>query len=798
MILLVVQSALSGQSINRTSFNENWKFFLGDVAAAINDINDNGWRILNVPHDWSIELPFDSTSPTGTGGGALRGGMGWYRKTFLMPQTVKGKNVFIDFDGVYMNSEVWINGHSLGIRPNGYISFRYDLTPYLKYGNEKNIITVKVDNSQQPNSRWYSGSGIYRNVWLVTANDIFVDQWGTFITTPNADRQSASIDIKINVNNTNGSDKKVVIKTILYDGLSTPVSTTSSPLTAKANGVTKISQQTKIVSPRLWSIEDPYLYKATTQVIKDNKIIDEYITNIGLRHFDFDADRGFSLNGKSMKIIGVCNHHDLGCLGAAINTQALQRQLHMLKEMGINGIRTSHNPPAPELLDLCDKMGFIVMDEAFDMWKKPKNKFDYHLNWDVWHKKDLEDQVLRDRNHPSVFIWSIGNEIPEQWGNNGKDTSGKIIGRELADIVDSLDGTRPITAAFNNPWPGNEIYKSGALDLVGFNYSHKTFKDFPKNFPGQKFIATETVSSLTTRGHYDMPSDSIRRWPSRWDKPVENANPDLTCSAYDNCSAPWGSTHEETLKELLKYDFASGMFIWTGFDYLGEPTPYPWPARSSYFGIIDLAGFPKDVFYLYQSLFTKKTVLHIFPHWNWSPGQTIDVWSYYNNADEVELFINGKSQGMRKKQGDDLHVMWRVKYEPGTLKAVSRKDGKMILTKEIKSAGEPAKLVLKSFNGTIKAGGDEMDFVSVSILDKNDNVVPGADNLIEFEIEGNGKIVGVDNGLQTDLSSFKANEKKAFHGRCLAVIQSNGKKGIMTLKAKSDGLQFAKISIVVK
>ena len=510
------------------NFNKDWKFHLGDVENPnAENFNDNDWRSLNLPHDWSVELPFDKNSPTGTGGGALRGGTGWYRKTFTLPAHAKNKKVFIDFDGVYMNSEVWINGHSLGVRPNGYISFRYELTPHLKFGNEKNILVVKVDNSKQPNSRWYSGSGIYRNVWLVTTNDIYVDHWGTYVSTTKVSDQSATIDIKIRVNNSGNSDKNTSVKTTLFDPSGKEVSTASSTLNAKSNTTTETTQQAQITTPHLWSIEHPNLYKAVTQVMVDNKTVDEYQTNFGIRYFNFDVDKGFSLNGKSVKIIGVCDHHDLGCLGTAINTRTLERQLEILKGMGINGIRTSHNPPAPELLDLCDKMGFIVMDEAFDMWKKPKNRYDYHLYWDEWHKKDLEDQVLRDRNHPSVFIWSIGNEIPEQWaGQDGKDTSGTVIARELAAIVHSLDTTRPITSAMDHPDPQNAIYSSGALDLVGFNYHHGEYKTFPQKFPGKKFIATETVSSLNTRGHYDMPSDSIRRWPSRWDKPVENANPD--------------------------------------------------------------------------------------------------------------------------------------------------------------------------------------------------------------------------------------------------------------------------------
>ena len=793
-------AAMAQKNPGTASFNTDWKFYLGEANdAAVENFNDAAWRHVQLPHDWSIELPFDSASPTGTGGGALRGGIGWYRKTFTLPPTSKGKNIFIDFDGVYCNSEVFINGHSLGIRPNGFISFRYNLTPYLKFDNQANIIAVKVDNSQQPNSRWYSGSGIYRNVWLVTTNTIFVDHWGTSITTAAVTEQSAGVNIKTTINNSNATAARLMVKTSIYDDMQKLVNSTTSDQSCNANEVTALLQHLTVTRPMLWSVEHPHLYKAITTLQANGKIVDTYTTIFGIRYFNFDANNGFFLNGKPLKIIGVCDHHDLGCLGTAINTRALERQLEILKAMGCNGIRTSHNPPAPELLDLCDKMGFIVMDEAFDMWKKQKNKYDYHLNWDEWHKKDLEDQVLRDRNHPSVFIWSIGNEIPEQWsGRDGADSSGLVIARELAAIIRTLDSTRPITSAMNDPQPRNAIYRSGALDLVGFNYHHRDFKTFPEKFPGQKFIATETVSALQTRGHYDMPSDSIRRWPSRWDKPVTDANADLSCSAYDNCSAPWGSTHEETLKELLKYNFASGMYIWTGFDYIGEPTPYPWPARSSYFGIIDLAGFPKDVYYLYQSLFTSKPVLHIFPHWNWKAGQTVDVWAYYNNADEAELFLNGKSLGTKKKMGDDLHVMWRVPYEPGTIKAVSRKNGKTVLEKTIHTAGPAAKLVVSADRNIVHAGGNDLCFVTVKVVDKNGNMVPDADHLIKFELQGNAAIAGVDNGSPVSMESFKANSRKAFNGMCLAVIAPDGKPGSISLKANAEGLSSASVTITAK
>ncbi|MEO6316036.1 MAG: beta-galactosidase GalB [Chitinophagaceae bacterium] len=801
LITIVNVLSINAQgNAEKISFNTGWKFFLGEANDVQNEnFNDASWRNQLLPHDWSIELPFDSASPTGTGGGALRGGLGWYRKKFILPAGTDGKHVFIDFDGVYCNSEVFINGHSLGIRPNGYISFRYDLTPWLKFNKQINAIVVKVDNSQQPNSRWYSGSGIYRNVWLVTENNVYVDHWGTSITTPSVNEQSASVAIKIAVNSTIDKYTNVVIKTTVFDELRTPVQTRTVPIEFNVPGIKEMAQHFTVAKPNLWSVERPYLYSAVTQLLVNGKVMDEYSTRFGIRYFNFSVDSGFTLNGKPLKIIGVCDHHDLGCLGAALNTRALERKLEILKGMGCNGIRTAHNPPAPELLDLCDRMGFIVMDEAFDIWKKQKNKFDYHLNWDEWHKQDLIDQVKRDRNHPSVFIWSIGNEIQEQWsGKDGKDSSGTTIARSLAAIVRALDSTRPITSALNNATPDNAIYKSGVLDLVGFNYHHQDYKTFPQKFPGQKFIATETVSALQTRGHYDMPSDSIRRWPLRWDIPVVNANADLTCSAYDNCSAPWGSTHEETLKEVMKYNFVSGMYIWTGFDYIGEPTPYPWPARSSYFGIIDLAGFPKDVYYLYQSLFTKKTMLHIFPHWNWAPGKTIDVWAYFNNADDVELFLNGKSLGTRKKEAEDLHVMWRVTYAPGTLKAISRKNGKKVMEQVINTAGAPAAIVLSADRNTIGAGNADLSFITAKVVDKNGNLVPDADNLVKFEISGNGFVAGTDNGNPVSMESFKSSDRKAYNGMCLAVIQSSGRPGSISLKATAGSLLPASIIINAK
>ncbi len=763
------------------NFDKGWHFNLGDAPnASQTKYNDAGWRMLDLPHDWSIEGKFSEDNPATYDGGALPGGIGWYRKTFTVPAASKDKRVYIDFDGVYQKSTVWINGHELGFRPNGYISFRYELTSYLNFGG-KNTIAVKVDNSSQPNSRWYSGSGIYRNVWLETTNKIAIDHWGTYVTTPRVSNTSATVHIEVKLN---APVTKLKLETKIFDQKGSIVKTISSTI----DSISK--QDVTLTNPQLWSVERPYIYKIVNRVFKGDKLVDEYSTSFGIRYFNFDADKGFSLNGKPLKILGVCDHHDLGSLGSALNTRALQRQLQMLKAMGCNAIRTSHNPPAPELLDFTDKMGFIVMDEAFDCWVTEKVKYDYHLYFNEWHKRDLEDQILRDRNHPSVIIWSIGNEIPDQ----GSPIALKLA-PELAAIVHSLDKTRPITTANNNPDTTNKIIKSGAIDLVGYNYAQNDFPKFHDRYPGKKFIGTETTSALETRGYYEMPSDSERIWPDKW---AEFKHPGNQVSAYDDTRVPWGSTHETTWKIIKKYDFLSGFFIWTGFDYLGEPTPYRWPSRSSYFGIIDLAGFPKDSYYMYQSEWTDKPVLHIFPHWNWKPGQAVDIWAYCNKADEVELYLNGKSVGIKKKSGDDLHVMWRVKFETGTLKAISRKDGKVVLTQEIHTAGKPAKIELIADRKTINADGKDLSFITVKILDKDGNVVPNADNLVNFKVNGNAFIAGVDNGDATSHDSFKVNYRKAFNGLALAILQAKEKPGDITFTATADGLPSTSVVIKAK
>jgi beta-galactosidase len=799
--LLFTISCSTGSVRERSDFDEGWRFHLGDTTGAEKrDFDDTRWRKLDLPHDWSMEGKFDRHNPASPGGGALPGGIGWYRKTFEMPSRGKGKKIYIDFDGIYKNGEVWINGHYLGLRPNGYISYRYDITPYVVFDHEKNVISVKVDNSKQPNSRWYSGSGIYRNVWLVTVNPVHVGHWGTFVTTLVVNNDSASVNVSVMIENESPKDAIVEIRTTLYAPDSLQAGVAGTPLSILAGKSVELSQKMHIRKPHLWSVSSPSLYRAVTRIYRDKKLIDEYETAFGIRYFSFDAEKGFSLNGQPMKIYGVCQHHDMGALGAAVNISALQRQLRLLKDMGCNGIRTSHNPPAPELLDLCDRMGFVVIDEAFDMWKKPKNPFDYHLDWDKWHQKDLEDQVLRDRNHPSVIVWSIGNEIREQsYYPDGKgfppDSSGLKITPELAGIVHKLDPTRPVIAALDQvDGKVNTVLESGALDIIGYNYRHPYWKSVHQKWGNKPFMATEAASAFESRGDYRMPSDVTKRAGMG----NQNLSPDLTASSYDNFSAVWASTHEESLKEFFRLDFMAGIFIWTGWDYLGEPTPYWWPARSSYFGIIDLAGFPKDAFYLYQSVWTNKTVLHVFPHWNWKNGQQIDIWAYYNNADEVELFLNERSLGIRKKQGNDMHVMWRTTFQPGKLTAVSRKNGKTVLTREIKTSGEPFRIELLPDRKTLLKDGRDLSFITVKILDDDGNLVPYASNLLQFKCTGDGTFAGADNGFQADTTAFSSVTRHAYNGVCMLIVKSGNKSGRVHVEVTSQGIKPGEAEIAVE
>src|SRR5436189_1668482 len=797
---LIVLGALSFLSVwahanprpgKTVSFDQDWRFHLGDVGNGQDpNLDDSQWRQLNLPHDWSIEGEFDEKNPAGTGGGALPGGTGWYRKAFSIPLTARSKLVFIDFDGVYRNSEAWINGQYLGKRPYGYSSFEYELTPHLRRDGGPNVIAVRVDNSQQPNSRWYSGSGIYRHVRLVTTSPVHVDHWGTYVTTERVSADSSRVRIRTTIRNELHAEQQLFPVTTIYDSAGETVGVgVHEGVVAPADSVVKIEDEFTIADPTLWSVERPYLYRAVTRVTCRKSVCDDYTTMFGVRTAEFRADSGFFLNGRHVKIRGICLHHDLGALGAAVNTRAIERQLEIMKAMGANALRTSHNPPAPELLDLTDRMGFIVLDEAFDMWKKEKTKYDYHLDWDAWHERDLSDMVRRDRNHPSVFMWSIGNEVMEQWTND--DTTAIPIGRELAGIVRRVDPTRPITSANNHGSPANPLFHAGALDLLGHNYHHEAWPILPGQFPGGKFIITEAVSALNSRGVYEQPSDSVASYETPYVKDHgPQPNRDYRLSSYDDRKAFWGSLHEESLRQFERYPFLSGMFIWTGFDYLGEPTPYGWPARSSYFGVVDLAGFPKDPYYLYQSEWTDRPMLHLFPHWNWAPGDTIDVWAY-TNADELELFLNGGSLGVKRKEGDVLHLMWRVPYAPGTLGAVARRGGQVTATQEVKTAGAPARLAIAPDRAAIRADGADLSFVTVTVLDRAGIAVPTAGQLVRFRLAGDARIVAVDNGDQISHARFQGDRVQLFNGKALVIIRAGARAGAVTLTAAAEGLEPA-------
>jgi beta-galactosidase len=776
--------------------DRDWKFILNDEKGAESaSFNDNAWRTLDLPHDWSIEGEFKKDEPTGGGGGYLPTGIGWYRKTFKLPSSVSGKQVSIQFDGVYMNSEVWLNGHLLGKRPNGYISFVYDLTPYLQKGN--NIIAVRVDNSNQPNSRWYSGSGIYRHVWLNITNDVHIAQWGTYITTPNISVESATVSIKTKVNNNGSNILDATLTSTITDESGKQVVEKTIPVSLAAKSSNDVIQQMEVKSPVLWSVDAPHLYTMHSIVKAGNKILDEFDSPFGIRKIEYSNVNGFMLNGKRLKMNGVCLHHDGGCVGAAVPIKIWQERLKLLKEMGCNAIRTSHNPVAPEVLDLCDQMGFLVMDEAFDVWETQKVKNDYHLYFDEWWKRDVTDQIHRDRNHPSIVMWSAGNEIPDQT----KDRGVELI-KDILATYHSEDPTRPVTTANDDIAADNgstKIAFMDAEDIVGYNYVdrwHERRELFygldHSDHPQWKMVGTES-ESLRSTPFYSLGNDMTKVRPNY-------------LSGMIRAELLW--------KFVAVHDYVIGDFMWTGIDYLGEAR---WPGKGSSSGEIDMINQPKDGFYFYQSQWTQKPVLHLFPHWNWRgrEGQIIPVLAY-TNCDTVELFVNGKSYGIKMqefpRQGNsggwnkydkpdvsittaDLHLSWDVPYEPGTIKAVGRKNGKQVIIDEIHTTDKPAALQLSVDSGTVSADGSDVALIHVNVVDSNGNIVPDADNLVNFTVTGNGKLIGVDNGNERDDSSFKLTNRKAFKGRAYAVIQAGRKTGDITLTVQADGLQQASVKI---
>jgi beta-galactosidase len=720
---------------------------------------------------------FESTSPGGSGGGYINAGTGWYRKEFKLPENVQGKKVFIEFDGVYMNSDVWLNGVHLGNRPYGYSSFQYELTPHLKYGNEKNVIAVRAD-VKQPCSRWYSGAGIYRHVRLTVKNPIHIAQWGRYITTPVVTENEATVRVETKVQNQSGSSQQVTLETIIMDDMGLEVANSRSIKKVDANSINTFEQIIKVHKPKLWSLENPLLYGVESKVVMNDRTLDANVTPFGIRTFEFTTDKGFFLNGKHVDIKGVCEHHDQGSLGSAVHKRAIERQLEILKSFGCNAIRTSHNPPDPVLLDLCDRMGFLVMDESFDEWKQGKTLYGYARFFDEWSQRDLTDMIHRDRNHPSIILWSIGNEIPEQENANAYEMS-----KRLVDICHNEDPTRPVTSACNTPGPAIKNGFSKPLDVFGINYS----MPFYNILKGKaKLIGSETASAVSSRGEYNLVRD--------------NNSLVIKRELNNQCSSYVDSTAESTLKAIKNSPWVAGQFVWTGFDYIGEPSPFPWPSASSYYGIVDLCGFPKDRYFLYQSQWMDKPIVHILPHWNWAgfEGKEIPVWCY-SNCESVELFLNGKSIGEKNfRDTKDLHLEWNVPYTPGTLKAVAKNKGKVICTDEVQTAGAPTKIVLTPDRTEINSDGEDLSFIKIEVVDKEGRVCPDADNLVKFIIKGEGAIAGVGNGNSASHENFKGNERKAFHGLCQAIVQSKHKSGTIRLVAESKGLQAAEVLIKSK
>lgn len=739
-------------------------------------------------------------------------GIGWYRKHFTIPASDAGKKIFIDFDGAMAYAEIWLNSHYVGTWPYGYSSFRIDLSPYILFGKE-NILAVKL-NTEKWDSRWYPGAGIYRHVWLVKTNDVHVDHWGTYITTPKISANSATVQLVVEVANESDKVANVKMQTEIFEAgkgntLKKKIATTPfKNINIKEGSSLKANETIIISNPKLWSIEKPNRYFAVTGILNNGKIIDTYYSTFGIRILKFTAHDGFLLNGKRVQIQGTCNHQDLGALGAAINTSALKRQLTILKEMGDNALRTSHNPPAPELFELADEMGFLVWDEAFDCWKHGKKKNDYNKLFDEWHEKDLVAMVRRDRNHPSVFIWSIGNEVPDQ--------SDVAMTKELTDIIRREDSTRPVSEGLNDPDGGRKSGAVHALGVMGVNYffEQQAKWDADPRYANMPTIGSETSSCVSSRGEFFFGTN----------------RKDWQISSYDLDHPGWGCTPDEQFRINAKYPNLLGEFVWTGFDYLGEPTPYgsdetnllnfrndpskraelekaleelkktqP-PSRSSYFGIVDLAGFPKDRFYLYQSHWRPDLPMaHILPHWNWPERKDSIVPVYvYTSGDEAELFLNGKSLGRKKKQpGIDFRLSWEnVVYEPGELKVIAYKNGKRWATDEEKTTGTATKLSLKSNVEKIVNDGKDLAFITLRVEDKKGLMVPRSNPEIHFEIEGPGEIVATDNGDATSFESFQSHDKKAFNGMALMIVKAKkGAKGIIKITVKADGLESGKTEI---
>ncbi|SCY92920.1 DUF4982 domain-containing protein [Flavobacterium caeni] len=783
---------------SHTLLSDGWKFSRStDDTASATNFDDSGWEKVSIPHDWAITGPFDKewdrqvvaieqnnekipTEKTGRTGALPHIGTGWYRKTFTLPDFKPGKQALLVFDGAMSQPVVYLNGKQVGQWAYGYAYFYIDISKDL-LPNQTNTLAVKLTNLPF-SSRWYPGAGLYRKVSLIVKNPENFEQWGTFITTPKIDANSATVNIKAKT-----AGQNLTMSTRIEDANGTTVATFQNEQTAKDT----FEQNLTVKAPHLWSPETPYLYTAVTELYANGTLKDVQSIKFGIRSVEYSAAKGFVLNGKATKFKGVCLHHDLGPLGAAINKSALRRQLTILKDLGCNAIRSSHNMPSIEQLELADEMGFLFLAESFDEWGKPKVENGYNLFFEQYAEKDVANLVRATRNHPSIVMWSAGNEVPDQYG-----AEGLVRAKFLQDVFHREDPTRPVTVGMDQVKQTMESGFGALLDIPGLNYRTHLYEDAHKAFPQGFILGSETASTISSRGVYKFPVE-----------PAKDKNyPDHQCSSYDLESCVWSNLPEDDF--ILQDDkpWVIGEFVWTGFDYLGEPWPYDehWPSRSSYFGISDLAGLPKDRYYLYRSRWnTQDETLHMLPHWNWEgrEGQTTPVF-VYTNYDSAELFVNGKSMGIQQKTKDKTpqhryRLMWMdVKYEPGTVKVVAfDKDGKPVAQKEMKTAGKPHRIVLDPDVKTLKADGQDLSFVTVSVVDKNGIPCPTATNQMHFKVSGQGTYKAACNGDATSLEVFHLPTMKLFSGKLVVLVQSTQAAGDITLEVSADGLQTGSVGL---
>ncbi|MBN2863986.1 MAG: DUF4982 domain-containing protein [Bacteroidales bacterium] len=783
------------------------------------DFDDSLWERVDLPHDWAIKGPFLSSRNFEVGGsmGHLPSpGVGWYRRKLEIPASDAGKSIFLDVDGAMSYAMVWLNGNLVGGWPFGYASWRLDLTPYVVPGGE-NQLAIRLDNPPA-SSRWYPGGGVYRNVWLTRTDPIHVGQWGTFITTSDISTTSATVNMSATIDNDSGEDTRVKTVTEIFEldlnnnRTGTAVATIAPHEVMVEKGGSVIAEGfTTLKNPRLWGpppTQEPNLYVAVTSLWRDEQLLDQYETAFGIRSLNFDPDSGIFVNGELIKLRGVNQHHDLGSLGAAFNTRAAERQLEMLREMGCNAIRMSHNPPAPELLELTDRMGFLVMDEAFDVWLQRKTPNDFHLIFRDWYEQDLRALVRRDRNNPSVIIWSFGNEVGEQYTGD----EGAALARELNDIIKDEDNTRPTTSAMN--WAKPDMSFPATMDVISLNYQGQGIRNTPEfegttrirtspqypvfheKFHDKVILSSETASTFSSRGIYLFPVSKEISGPVRDGRGGDSKSRHV--SSYDLNAVDFGASPDKVFASIEQNPFVAGEFVWTGWDHLGEPIPY-YESRSSYCGIIDLAGFKKDRYFLYQSHWRPELPMaHILPHWNWAErtGEITPV-HVYTSGDEAELFLNGKSLGRQKKNQYEYRLRWdEVKYEPGQLKVIVYKNGRRWAEDIVETTGEAVRLEAVTDRGTIEADGKDLVFVTVKVTDNKKRIVPRSDNMIEFSIEGPGEIVATDNGDQTNMTSFPSHSRKAFNGLALVIVRSGkGETGTITVTAKSSGLKDGVVRI---